>query len=367
MYALRRPLGKAFHSPAVHLEKELSSVDLQVRYTQGDNTFLRFALFDAWKCRCYWCSKPVDFTVVEIDHIVPKDLAETALKEAVSAYGLRVDYDLHAPYNLAPICRPCNGSGQKGDLFLIHAPVILSQQKKAEKHADHVIKEVQKMRDAPVNAKSLIAVAEMSLEENASRNLFEEFAPTIVQKMANISQVPLQYLTTSGVVVHPDRGTPYVDVVLDDSGRTTRSVIIDVIGQSFDDLVRAIALKLVAAIQEIVDSELEEHMPQGLDENALEYRYSIWLNFPDQIIVDLSRFSRQATEVNFSFGGSYFSEHRASVFTVTDERPREFGHSTVSVSAEWSARATWNGKWLDMLEVGEISLSNAQAETTVSW
>ncbi|MGW0469497.1 hypothetical protein ACWDX6_30250 [Streptomyces sp. NPDC003027] len=51
----------------------------------------------------------MEFSASEIDHIIPKNVTDADLARLKTAYGLRADFDLQDPRNLAPICRPCNG------------------------------------------------------------------------------------------------------------------------------------------------------------------------------------------------------------------------------------------------------------------
>lgn len=85
------------------------NVSSEFRYRHGgDNAILKLALFDSYRTKCYWCGKPQsDFAAVQIDHIVPSSTEASELGKWVPE-NRREGYDLDAPYNLAPICGPCN-------------------------------------------------------------------------------------------------------------------------------------------------------------------------------------------------------------------------------------------------------------------
>ncbi|MFD3695012.1 hypothetical protein ACFWUZ_02430 [Streptomyces sp. NPDC058646] len=53
--------------------------------------------------------------MTQIDHIIPQDVSELRLHELWSSYSLPIDFDIHDPHNLAPICIPCNGVESKGN------------------------------------------------------------------------------------------------------------------------------------------------------------------------------------------------------------------------------------------------------------
>lgn len=75
---------------------------------------LRLAIFVACRERCVWCSRPLQFSEMEVEHLIPKSLAEDDLVHVLAAHGLPPDYDLNGLQNFASSCRPCNaGKGRK--------------------------------------------------------------------------------------------------------------------------------------------------------------------------------------------------------------------------------------------------------------
>ena len=109
----------------------------EVTYTNAtQRSLLRFALWQAWGMKCYWCDVPTAYLEVEIDHIVPKGLTQGDLQRVLTDYGLPADFDLHDPKNLAPICDPCNGRGRKGSNSYARAAVVLDHLRKAANFQD---------------------------------------------------------------------------------------------------------------------------------------------------------------------------------------------------------------------------------------
>lgn len=71
----------------------------------------RWAFWEAYDRRCAYCGELVRFLTLEIDHIIPENLASKPddLAALKSAYGLPDDFDLRSELNLVAACGPCNG------------------------------------------------------------------------------------------------------------------------------------------------------------------------------------------------------------------------------------------------------------------
>jgi 5-methylcytosine-specific restriction endonuclease McrA len=341
-------------------------LDTAIRYTTGDNTLLRFALFEAWKYRCYWCSRPVDFTIIEIDHIIPKETGKEDLNTVIAAYGRDADYDLHMPYNLAPICRPCNGSGTKGAMLPTGAGLVMSRLQKAANLSTEVSTKVERMQRAKIATKHFVLLAEMSLANEESRALFIEYGPILVQKLANLQSSALQYETSLGVRVDPDQGMPYVDVFLDDRGRTTAALIEELSGVSLADVAKGAARKLLTEIHLLVNEALEQEILQSGDGFCRGANYGIWLEFPQQIVMDGFDFHRGSGGLDFVFSGSYFSDYKAN-FSSAREGISTVGHAGVSISTRWSMPGCWKTEYPQAVETGEIALEETQIQAWSSY
>lgn len=344
-------------------------VDPSVKYIVGNNNrFLRFALFEAWENGCYWCKKPVDFTIIEIDHIIPKSVDDDKLQQIVHNYSLNPNYDLNAVYNLAPICRPCNGKGEKGELLLAEAPVILTRLRKAEKLSQAIAAKVLKMRISSAQAGNILEVAEMKLDTEESRKLFEDHAPAIVQKLANLGAGALQYTTSTGVVVDPRTGRPFVDVFLDERGRMTGGVIEEVVGQSLESAVQAVARSVVDVIRAKIHEAFGE-LPKNPSENDnRDVWVDIWDNFQEYIILTSLNFEREDKFVEFVFAGSYSSEFLAEVTRQHEDGDGlDSGRGSVTIDSQWRVSMGWSGEWGELLEVMEASLVLPEIEKSLTW
>jgi hypothetical protein len=162
-------------------------VTADVSYTKaGERRLLRFALWQAWGMKCYWCDAPKSYLEVEIDHIVPKGLSQDDLKDTLTHYGLQADFDLHHPRNLAPICDSCNGPGRKGSHSYGGAAVVLDHLRKAAEHRGAVVRTVVNFRKGGDVAKALLELASSDTDATEVRALFSEYFPAVASTAATI-------------------------------------------------------------------------------------------------------------------------------------------------------------------------------------
>lgn len=253
-----------------------------VSYTKvGDRRLLRFALWQAWGLKCYWCDTPKHYLEVEIDHIVPKGLAQAALGQTLTGYGLPADFDLQDPRNLAPICDACNGAGRKGSHSYGRAAVVLDHLRKADGLRDAVIRTVANFRAGGDVAKALLTLASCDTEVPEVRDLFLEYFPAIASTAASIDPRLLDLPTYRELSI--DRGFP---VRIDLDGQFARDLW--VLESLFDcdldvaldgplaDLMRQLAIEMEGALQN--ESEFEPvdsgpPVPYMFDVRVVEVRF----------------------------------------------------------------------------------------------
>jgi HNH endonuclease len=70
----------------------------------------RYALYLMGGKKCVWCGRPILFSEMEAEHLIPKSLGGDELVRVLALHGLPADYDLESLRNRAPSCRGCNGS-----------------------------------------------------------------------------------------------------------------------------------------------------------------------------------------------------------------------------------------------------------------
>ena len=214
----------------------------------GPNKELRLALWEVWGSKCYWCSKPVEFGFVQIDHIIPKDVTEPRLCELKRAYDLPHDFDLHDPQNLAPICTPCNGAENKSN-DTYNAPIVMTRLKTAEKHRVKVIARVQKFGRSGKVAAHLLEAATSDLSVASLRQEFLDHAPAVVQILATMDPQLIDYQSFREVEVAVDEDTgryQRIDVILNRRGRSAVSLLEEVCKTELADVLHAPVVQLRA-------------------------------------------------------------------------------------------------------------------------
>lgn len=156
----------------------------EVRYKpNGNNRVLRHVLRLSWDLRCYWCRNFKDYLDLEIDHILPRDSSDEERERLKREFKLAPDYDIHALYNLAPICSDCNKL-EKGE-ELTEIPAFASRLKMAQGFADTVAKRVLSFRRASKLGEALLLAAEVDLADPDTRATFEEGAPASCSVLAS--------------------------------------------------------------------------------------------------------------------------------------------------------------------------------------
>ncbi|XUL93991.1 HNH endonuclease [Streptomyces galilaeus] len=178
------------------------------------------ALWEVWGSKCYWCSRPVQFGFVQIDHIIPKDVSEPRLRELKRTFGLPHDFDIHDPQNLAPICAPCNRAENKSN-DTYDTPIVGTRLKTAEKHRAEVIARVQSFGRSGRVATHLLEAATADLSDSGLRQEFLDHAPAIVQILAMMDPRLIDYLSFCEVEVAVDEDTgryQRIDVTLSRRG-----------------------------------------------------------------------------------------------------------------------------------------------------
>jgi hypothetical protein len=96
----------------------------------------RLALLEAWGEKCCWCHRPLAYSDLEVEHLVPKGLQPREQARVLTLYGLPADFDVWDLENLGPSCRRCNS--RKGRRPLPEAPIVLRVLTDAQRLAPRV-------------------------------------------------------------------------------------------------------------------------------------------------------------------------------------------------------------------------------------
>ena len=106
-------------------------------------TVVRWALYETYNHKCFYCDKPIEWNCLEIDHIIPESY-EKHLDTIIDMYGLEKGFNINSLQNLVPVHSSCNR--RKSDILAnstsIHFWLMLTKQNlhKVEKEIKRIKK-----------------------------------------------------------------------------------------------------------------------------------------------------------------------------------------------------------------------------------
>lgn len=103
---------------------------------------LRLALFETYDDTCQWCRKPLIFSQMEVDHLIPQSCNDEEVAMLATMHGRPADFDVQATYNLIPSCGPDNR--HKSDRHPPDAPIISLMLDKAAELAPKIERRAQR-------------------------------------------------------------------------------------------------------------------------------------------------------------------------------------------------------------------------------
>ncbi|MFE6508139.1 HNH endonuclease [Nocardioides sp. NPDC057764] len=333
----------------------------EVQYKpNGDNRVLRQFLREIWGSRCYWCNEPQPFSALEIDHILPQDSTTEQRAQWTAAFDLPADYDIHALYNLAPICGPCNKKKSSKDLSKLG--VVHNHLSSAQKYAPLVTKRVLAFNQQPQLGAALLLAAEVDLTDADTLATFEEGAPAIVQRLAELQPEKADYLTYRAVALEVDDEPHSFYVSLNEQGRAAVNVLEQIAGGVLDEVLKDPIEDLFVRAEEATADALRLH-DEGLGAPDVG-KPSIW----PSIAITIVRYSAIGPgEIEFAFEGTF--EGWATAFVARDN-PWGDGLEEIEQEATFSCsfifELTWDLNpdgstdfhfdqvWLENLEVDTV-------------
>ncbi|MEU7779129.1 HNH endonuclease [Micromonospora parva] len=222
-----------------------------ISYRNGDNTVLRWALFQVWKQRCYCCREPQIFGNTEIDHIIPRTTEPDELLKLIRDHGLDDDFHLDRPANLALICATCNR--EKSNRNLLRALVTVNHLVTAKNHAAEVERHYRAYHLAGDVAKGLILASKANPYDRQIHQDFLEYAPAIVRTLGLIDEekasdfANLRHLQVNG---------QHVVMGVDPRGRFALRVITDICGDTVEATIESVQAELIG----LLDREADEYL-----------------------------------------------------------------------------------------------------------
>lgn len=229
-----------------------------VRYQpNGNNRVLRHVLRQVWELRCYWCRNFKDYLDLEIDHILPQDSGEPERARLKRAFRLPAEYDIHALYNLAPICSDCNKLKKGEDLTEI--PAVTSKLRLAQRYADVVAKRVLSFGSTSRLGEALLLAAEVDLTDADTRTTFEEGAPAILHRLAELGKGKADYYIHREVTVEIGDNWHSIFVSLNEQGRAAVEVLENIVGGTLEVVLKDPIENLFCQAENATADAFREH------------------------------------------------------------------------------------------------------------
>jgi hypothetical protein len=310
----------------------------------GDNSVLRFALYEAWGPRCYWCTQPRDFTEIQIDHIIPKRLSSDGLAKVLEECGKPISFNLHGLHNLAPICTVCNGPSGKGALPYT-TPRALSLLAKAERFAPIVARAVAAFGTSTGLARHLVEAAAADLTDPAARHAFLDHAPAVAQRLALLDESLIDVLTRR-VISYPLGNGEYkrIEVALDAHGRAALTVLEEVccttLDAALEDGLSELMDQITAKVRDSLENEANDY---GTEDDPIPPRA---MGIPDQEFLTISveelRMERDDTVLIFRISGTFDTHSSVSIVQDTvDGSGIEDLTGNASITGGFAHSFTW--------------------------
>ena len=116
----------------------------------------RLAMLEAWGEECVWCRRPIYYSDMEVEHLIPKSLDGQDITHLLDGHGLAKDFDLFSLENLAPSCGRCND--RKGFRPAPDAPFVTILLGTARERAPKIAEAVEKLRGKKKLERALVLV-----------------------------------------------------------------------------------------------------------------------------------------------------------------------------------------------------------------
>lgn len=230
----------------------------EIGYRNGDNSKLHTALFEAWNSRCHDCEQTKYFVDTQIDHIIPRSLADAEVRDLMQQHGLPDGFHVDRPRNLALICTGCNR--KKSNRTYPRARSYTDLLDEARTKEWQVIRRVRRQATANVVAKHLTGAATASLHDAKIQKAYREHAPAIVRQLALLDERAADFDAVRDFDFHLGHGyfMP-VSMRLDASGRAAQHTIETIGGCSVPDALEDGLRQITTQIDAEVADRIERY------------------------------------------------------------------------------------------------------------
>ncbi|MFF0121260.1 hypothetical protein ACFYP0_18960 [Micromonospora arida] len=256
-----------------------------------------------------------------------------------------MDFDIHDPANLAPICSSCNGPAGKGGEDLSNKPVVLSNLRRAERLRPKVVKQVQTFGNSRKTAENLIKANETDLSDPRARRAFEDHAPAIVQKLALLGEEKADFLVLRTIDIEIHDRPLTMGLSLNARGRMALTVLEEVCGCPAARVLEEGTRNLVTHLDRAVQTELEAiEAPAGQSYSGPPENHYLTVEF------DSVDFERSDEWLVFTFTGSFEGSFSSSLVQDSSDG---YGLDELQGDAEVSGK-------FEMVGTGELVLGSMQ-------
>lgn len=221
--------------------------------TNGSNSELRVVLHELHSSKCYRCTRPKDYNLIEIDHIVPQNCSDAEFAALKRRWDLPAFFYRHDPSNLAPICRPCNS--RKSDSSFQATLDELDHLRIAIGFRPTVITDIDTFYTGGKVRAALSRVNKSNPKDPKVRSAMLRHGPALVQKIALIDPSVIRFLTSDQRVLEIEDDKVDVTCTFSDSDRVTVEVVQAVYKSDLWTFVADKLDRLVAS----VDAHLKSH------------------------------------------------------------------------------------------------------------
>lgn len=333
----------------------------EVRYLDnGDNRRLRHVLCLLWEQQCHSCREFKGYLDLQIDHILPKTAGKDELLRLKEMLDLRDDYDVHAPYNLAPICDACNKS--KGNRDFTATLVVKLTLVKAARLASSVARQVSTFGNPSKLGAALLEATVADLGDTETRETFEQLAPAVVQRLAELGEGKADFFAFRTEEVEVGDELQRIGVRLNEHGRGAVAVLEKVAGGRLATALGAPLSDLLKRVSSEATDEFENNERMGApDVEAVSINWS-------EITIDRIEFeSTPPAHLEFEFAGRF---EAAGSTTIARDNPLNGELEYVQGDATMAGRFTFNLSWtpndpVGQFEFDEVFLEDWEADLSI--
>ncbi|MEV6644475.1 HNH endonuclease signature motif containing protein [Amycolatopsis sp. NPDC051371] len=333
----------------------------EVQYKEdGDNRVLRHVLCLLWEQQCHSCREFKSYLDLQIDHIVPKTAGKEELSRLKEELDLQADYNVHALYNLAPICGTCNKT--KGNRNFTATFLLKMTMTKSMRLAPKVARQVSKFGDPSKLGNALLEATEVDLEDTETRETFEQFAPAVIQRLAELGEDGVDFFTFRTEEVEVGDRLQRIKLRLNERARRTIVILEEIAGGQLAEALITPSSALLKEISSHSTYEFEASEQMGApDVESVDLNWS-------EITVDRVDFeSLHPANIDFAFSGRF--EAAGSTTIARDnmlDGALEYVQGDTTITGRFEFNLSWSpGNQAGQFEFDDVVIEDWEADLSI--